>query len=69
MTDEALSNRYRRERYRSDPEYRERVLSQQKARRLEQSARQRERYRHDEAYRQKCLERARQRHAANRDCR
>lgn len=67
MTDSySPKNRYKRERYRSDPEYRERVLAQQKADREQTYARRKHRYRYDDAYRQKCIERARQYYARKR---
>jgi hypothetical protein len=63
---ETTNTRYRRERYRSDPEYRERVLAQQRAARPDENDRRKRRYRYDETYRLKCLERSRRYQASKR---
>jgi hypothetical protein len=61
MSQRDIQNRYRRKRYANDPEYRARLLANDKARRDEINARKRERYRHDPEYRAKVIERVRRR--------
>jgi hypothetical protein len=56
----AIENRYRRKRYATDPDYRERLLADQRARQGERNQRRRDRYRHDPDYRAKQIDRARQ---------
>jgi len=46
-------NRYRRNRYASDPDYRQRLLDAQKAEREQRNQRRKDRYRFDDEYRAK----------------
>ena len=60
MISRDAENRYRRDRYVNDPEYRARVLAAQKARHEQRNARRRARYRHDDEYRAEQIAAARQ---------
>ena len=53
MISQEAENRYRRARYASDPEYRQRRLDAARARKDEVNQRRKDRYRHDPDYRAK----------------